>query len=477
MKARTLVFLTAALAWSGCSTSAPPRAEAAVAPTPLPERFAAAPTTTNGELREDWWREFGDPSLDRAVAAALATNHGLVAAAERMAAAVAASGVTRGPLQPTVDAGFDAGRARRVFLGFPFGGGGVPSSTTTTYGVSLNVQWELDIWGRIAAAAQGAAADAEGAAALLDAARLSLVGQVCKAHFAVCEAELQLRLADETVATLRSTAADVRDRYRRGLRPAIDLHQAEANAAEAEAAAAARTDALQRARRQLDLLCGRYPHGEGDGDRVLGLPATLPEVPSMLPSELLLRRPDLAAAERTLAAVGCRVEAAKAALYPRISLTASGGTSSTELKDLVDDDFRVFSIGANLLQPLFRGGADRAEIARQEALQRQALADYRQAVLQAFTEVESALGANDSLDRRRLELAKAARSAATARDLARERWQQGIAEFLAVADGQRQAFGAESARLSSERQRLDNRIDLLLALGGGYRAAATGEKP
>ncbi len=472
---KRVLLPVALLLAASCSTPPPPRATDAQPSVDLPPHYLAAPTDADGALTTDWWRQFGDPDLDAAIAAALAENRDLQGSAARLEAALANTTIAGAAALPQVDASLDAARARRLFLGFPFGGGGVPSSTTTTFGAALNVRWELDLWGRVRSGEQAAIAEAEAAANRHDAARLSLAGQTAKAYFATVEARQQLALAIASTDSIRGTTDDVRDRYRRGLRPALDAHLAETNLANAEASVALRREQLQRALRQLDLLCGRYPAAAANGAAVL--PDRLPPVPTRLPAELLQRRPDLAAAERTLAAAGCRVDTARAALYPRLSLTASAGTNSTEFADLVDEDFRVFSLGANLLQPLFAGGALRAEVAQQQARQRAAIADYQQAVLVAFAEVENALGATLELDRRQLDLARAARSAAAARDLARDRWQQGLTDFLAVADGQRQAFTAEANRIAVARQRLDNHIDLVLALGGGYAATGAGDQP
>jgi NodT family efflux transporter outer membrane factor (OMF) lipoprotein len=268
---------------------------------------------------------------------------------------------------------------------------------------------------------------------------------------------------------------DVRDRYRRGVRPALELHQAETNLANAEAAANQRREQMQRALQRIDVLAGRYPHGASR--TAARLPAGLPAVPAGLPGELLRRRPDLVAGERRLAAAGCRVDAARAALYPRLSLTGSGGTASTDLEDLVDDDFRVWSLGANLLAPLLHGGALRAEVRRQEAVVAEAVAAYAGAVLSAFGEVEGALATEALLGERRAALVRAAQHARSARDLARERWQRGLTDFLAVVDGQRQSFLADSAVIALDRARLENRLDLLLALGGGYDASAQQTTP
>lgn len=471
---RYLVALTILVA--ACATEAPPNSDddlgidtpdawsPTAATTPSPADAPAAEPVV-----EAWWEGFHEPQLDQLVQLALTGNRDLRAAAARLEAAAQSRTIAAAGLLPEVDAGLDILRSRRLFLGFPFGNG-TPSSTTTTMGLSLNLRWELDVWGRIRAGDSAAVADLQAAAADHQGAQLSLIAQTCRAYFEVVEARAQLDLATATVTSVRATTADVRDRYRRGVRPALDVHLAETNLANAEAVVALRRDALQRALRNLDVLVGRYPRG--DAASPSALPTALPTVPTGLPGELLQRRPDLVAAERHLAAAGCRVSAARAALYPRLSLTASGGTSSEQLEDLVDQDFRVWSLGANLLQPLFHGGALRADVARAEARRAEVLANYGGAVLRAFAEVEQTLAADALLAERHAALVRAAEHARQARELARQRWQLGITDFLAVADGQRQSYQADAARITIERLRLENRIDLYLALGGGFATAA-----
>ena len=351
----------------------------------------------------------------------------------------------------------------------------MPRTTVTPSQLSLSVRWELDLWGRLRSLDQAALADQQALLHDLAAARLSLAGQVCRAYFTAVEARQQLVLAERTVAAFAATLEDVRDRFRRGVRPALDVHLAATNLANAEASVAQRREALQRALRQIDVLVGRYPSGLATA--APELPTTPATPPAGLPGELLQRRPDLLAAERRVAAAGGRVAAARAALYPRLSLTASGGTTSLDLEDLVDDDFRFWSFGGNLLAPLFRGGALRAEVRQRDAQRREAFAAYGDAVLRAFAEVEDVLATDGELRQRRTALARAADHAVRALELARERWQLGLTDFLAVADGQRQAFQAQSALIAADRLRLENRIDLFLALGGGYEPEPEGASP
>ncbi|MCA8973739.1 MAG: efflux transporter outer membrane subunit [Planctomycetes bacterium] len=457
---------------AACATEPPPRVDLdhGVA---VPATFAGATADAAPEpdrLEDGWWQAFGDPRLDAMIVAALEHNRDLRAAAARLTAAASSRTIAAAGALPQLDANLTPQRSRRIFVGFPFGGGGVPSSTSTTWGLGLNLRWELDLWGRIRSGEAAAIADVQAAAADHAAARLSLAGQVCKAWFAAIEAGQQLALAQATAKAFRQTAEDVRDRFQRGVRPAIDVHLALTSLHNAEASVAQRREQYDAARRVLELLTGRYP--AASVALSAALPERVPTVPLGLPSDLMLRRPDLVAAERRLAAAGCRVDAARAALYPKLSLTASGGTTSEDLEDLIDTDFRVWSLGANLLQPLFQGGALRADVARNEARLAESLALYGGTMLMAFAEVENALATQARLTERSDSLTAAATHAARAHELARDRWQSGLADFLLVADGQRQSFQSESARLLMQRLRLDNHIDLILSLGGGFAADA-----
>jgi len=444
----------------------------------VPEDWTAQPP--DEKVRPDdpavpvnWWLEFGDERLASLIEIGLTNNQNLRASMARLEAASAAQTIAGAPLLPELDLGLQADRSKRIFLGFPFGGGSAPSSTVTTYGLSLAVRWEVDVWGRLRAADSAALADQQAALEDLRGAQLSLTAQICRAWFAAIETNQQLELASATAEAFAKTHADVLDRFRRGVRPALEVHQAATNLADARASIARRRDLHSRAMRRLDVLIGRYPTGAlSIAD---DLPAKLPEIPVGLPSEILRRRPDLRAAERRVAAAGCRVEAAQAALYPRLALTASGGTQTLELEDLVDTDFRIWSVGANLLEPLFRGGALRAEVRRQQAQRAEAFANYGNTVLTAFAEVEDILNSKSQLVIERDGLVDAARHARYARDLARERWQLGLTDFLSVADGQRRAFLTESARLQVDLQLIQNRIDLLLALGGSFDDASSEE--
>ena len=467
MRAILATAIVLSLTAAAC-VSAPARREPDLG-VPVPERWDSDPDVEAGTIERDWWTAFADPELDAIVAEALEHNYDLQAAAARVEAAAAIAKISGADLYPTLD--FQAGVARQKqnFIGLPIPGDDVPSSTFTSYGVSIATTWEIDLWGRIRSGAAASVADFEAARALLAGARLSVAGQATKAWFAVGEARRQVDLSATTVKAFRQTSERVRTRYERGLRPSLDYRLALANLAGAEANLEARRDRLQIATRQLEILLGRYP-----ADAIAGsddLPPPPEDIPAGLPASLVSRRPDLVVAERRLAAADSRVAEAKAARYPRLALTASGGSATQELSDLVDGNFSIWSLAANLLQPIFQGGRLRANVDLNKANVDEATALYVQDVLLAFGEVESILASGEILTREEGALVTASEQSSAAQRLAEDRYNQGLADIVTVLDAQRWALVAESTLLEVRRLRLENRVDLYLALGGGFDAS------
>ena len=420
-------------------------------------------------VADRWWRDMGTAHLDSLVALALAHNYDLKAAGARLAQAQAQARAAGAPLWPQLGANAHGARRKQNFVGLPIPGGDpdrVLTSKSTSFGVDLTGSWEADLWGRLRAGAQAALADAAGAAADFRAARLSLAAQTARAYFAAVEAGNQVELAHATVKNYRLSAEQIEDRYRRGLRSSLDVRLGRSSLAAAEAIFAQRRQQRDAALRQLELLLGRYPSARiAVGDE---LPAVGGPVPAGLPAQLVGRRPDLVAAERRLAAADRRLAQARRALLPRISLTASAGRSSSALSDLLDGDFSVWNLVGNIAQPLLQGGRLRAGVEQAASAAEQALFAYAQRALRAYGEVETQLRAEGWLAAQERALAAAATEATAARVLAEERYARGLADLIVLLEAQRRAFDAESRLLSVRRQRLDARVGLHLALGGGF---------
>lgn len=434
----------------------------------LPERSAwVSAASTNALVAEAWWTTFGSTNLNATVAEALRENHDLMQALARVDAAVAQARIAGADLQPQAGFGFDAAKRQQVFVGLPIPGGPPAlTSKSTSYGASLNLSWELDVWGRIRAGQSAALATAQASEEDFRGAMESLAAQAARAWVAVIAADHQLRLARATEESFAITAEQIGRRYQSGLRSALDYRLAMNNHASARALVALRTRERQIAVRQLEILLGRYPEGAVGADNEL--PVLDEDIPAGLPSELLERRADLASAERRLASTLARVKEARRALLPRISLTAGGGRTSAELEDLLDASYNMWSLAGNLAQPILQGGRLRANVKLAEARAREALEGYHSIVLRAFGEVETALDSESQLREREAALEEAAFQAGEALRLAEERYFAGLIGFITLMESQRGAFNAETELIRVRQQRLDNRIDLYLALGGGF---------
>lgn len=413
-----------------------------------------------------WWARFEDEELLAVVAEALANNRDLAVSAARVGAAAAQARIAGADLLPSVGLSGTAARNRQVFVGLPVPGGGVLRSTTTSYGVSLDVSWEADLWGRIAAGRDAASAEFAASAEEYEAARHSIAAQTAKAWFAWREALLQADLAARTVANFRRSATIVVERYERGIAAALDMRLAQSDLAASEALLELRGEQVERTGRQLEILLGRYP--AGDLERTAALPA-LPEAPAAgVPSELLRRRPDLRAAESRLMATDARLEEARAALYPRLVLTGSAGRTGESTSDLLDSDFSIWSIAAGLVQPIFEGGRLAAGVDFADARVRESLANYAALVLRAFAEVETILAIEGQLARRESFQAIASDRALAASTLAEERYARGLLDLTDLLIAQRRALETEANLLGVRRERLESRVNLHLALGGDF---------
>lgn len=438
----------------------------------------AAPYTAESEVpagSEGWWHRFDDPRLDAVVQQALEANPDLAVAAARVAQAEAQARIAGAALLPQAEAETTATRARQTLAGLPLPAGAGTGFITNTFGVALNVAWEADLWNRLGSRAQAADFDLLAARADAAAARVSLAGQAAKGYFAVLEAERQADLAARTLALRRATSERVRRRYEAGLVPSLDLRLALTNVSAAAAQLAARRRALQASWRQLESLVGRYPRaGLALAAR---LPATPPQPAAGVPAQLLARRPDLLAAERRVAAAGARIEAARAAFFPQLQLTGSTGRQGNVVADLFDPAFNTWRLAASLLAPVFDGGRRAAELELAQARLAEALASYRGVVLQAFLEAETALAADRLLQEQVQEAEEQLRMARAAAELAEQRYAAGLVDLLTVFEADRQLLDAAARVLQARRERLQNRVDLHLALGGGFAAAGEGDAP
>lgn len=469
---------SALLLW-GCQAT-PPSLRTSEIGVETPSTWSASKVGRAG-VDQAWIERFRDPTLKRLASEAVRNNPDLKTAASRVRVAASTAQIAGAARRPQMNAVLSGNRRKTNFIGFPdfggFGEGGgtgsqpsIISTISDTFGASLDLSWEADLWGRIRAGESAALAEMQAAEADFRAARASLVAQVAKAWFALTEASQQLALAEETVTSFSSTEDVIADRFEIGELDGggtgAQLRLAKSDVASALEQVAQRKDILQQARRQLEVLLGRYPKNLLQEN--LELPRLPSPPPAGLPSELLLRRPDVQAAERRFAAQAQRIEEARLALFPQLSLTASGGTSTDSLRDVLNSDFGVWSLAGNIIQPILTGGRLLAEKTIREEQEGQALASLQSTVLQGFLEVELALEADQYLAERQAALETAVSLAKEADRAARADYRDGVGDILTVLTAQSQALQLSGQLISIRRLRLDNRVNLHLALGGDF---------
>ena len=449
--------------WS-CAPSPPDSSMAAVTGA-APGSWSATKQAKAG-VDDQWVRRFGDRQLNTLVKEALANNQDMRVASERVYRAGEAANIAGAAARPLVKVVGTGNNQKMNFIGFPFGG----SQVVDTYGVNLNVEWELDLWGRVRTGQSAALAEWQAGGEEYRAAQTSLAAQVCKAWFSLAEAHEQVTLAKEALAIRQKTELAVRERFEMSMRAqggsASQLRLAQTDVATAKADLSARSGALESSRRQVELLVGRYPSAKLAGR--MKLPKAPSSPPAGLPSELLLRRPDILAAERRYAATIKRVKEAKLAAFPSIKLTGSTGSSTDALSNIINSNYGVWSVGASATQWLLTGGQVRSEIKIRKSNQREALARLHQTVLHAFGEVEQALASDAWLRRREGEIAEALKLARAASTAAEDDYRDGNGDVLTLFVAQSRRIQLDATYAALRRMRLTNRVDLHLALGGGF---------
>jgi NodT family efflux transporter outer membrane factor (OMF) lipoprotein len=457
MRAVRSILAAALLAsLAGCALKAPPpRGELAKESLPnlkLPSAWAA-PGGAATAVGDRWLATFNDPQLDALVQEALAYNPDLQVAAARVDQAAAYVKLAGALLYPQVNL-----LAR--------GGGKMSGDSSGLQGVGVFLNWELDLWGRVRAGREAAQTQYGSAELDADYARQSLAALVAKSWFLATEARLQKAIAEDIVGASARQLGFAQDRLRVGSGDEYDVALAQASLATYRDSVRNLDLAYQQSLRALEALAGRYPAAAVDVPAQL---AAMPgPVPAGMPSELLERRPDVVAAERRVAAAFYRVEEAKAARLPRISLTAAVTSISSELFVLKQQDDPVWSAGASLLAPLYLGGQLQAQIEIRTAEQKQAVAEYGRVGARAFGEVENALSAGFALEERESLLKQAVAENQRALELANIRYRVGSGDLRAVQQQSLALYAARTALLRVQSERLVQRVNLYLALGGSF---------
>ena len=398
-----------------------------------------------------WWEAFADPILDDLISQVEVSNQDLRAAEARYRQARAAVTSARSGLFPTLGGSADASRSR---------------GTGQRYQVAVDARWEIDVWGRIRRLVEAARAGEEASQADLAAARLSLQAELATNYFQLRVTDTQRDLFDDTVVAFQRNYDMTQNRYRAGVAARVDVVQAETQLLSAQAQAIDLKSARAQLEHAIAVLIGK-PAAAFTLEPVK-LQVHIPDVPPGLPSTLLERRPDIAAAERRMAAANARIGVAQAAYFPALSLTGSAGFASNALSTLFSAPSRFWSIGAGLAGTILDFGARGAQVDISRAQYDEQVALYRQTVLDAFAEVENNLAATRYLAEESRVQAEAARAARESVVLTVNQYKAGTVSFLNVVQVQATQLNEERQTVALLGRRLAANVALIRALGGSW---------
>lgn len=454
---------------------------------PVPSQFKEVPgwsaaVPSDAVAKGDWWLLFADPELDRLERLVEVNNQNVAQYRAAYAAARAVVQENRAALFPTVTGQVNASRSGNLGTGTAIGNGATPGSTTgnvptTTSGggsnsrftAQIGASWEPDLWGRLGNAVSQSRASAQASEGDLLNATLAARAELATDYLQLRGIDAQKDLLDLTVSDYTRALQIARNKYNAGTVARSDVYQAETSLANAQGS---RRD-LDRQRANLEhaiaVLTGQNPSSFALARA--GWNPVVPQVPSTLPSAVIERRPDVAAAERRVAAANANIGIQRAAFFPRIGLSANGGVQSSSLADLFSAPLTFWSLGLSGVQTLLDFGANAARLAQSRAQYDQAAAVYRQTVLTAFQQVEDNLGATAVYADVATRYGEAAAAADQALRIARNQYLSGLVDYTAVITAQNAALSARQARITATVNRQTAAVALVQAIGGSWTDA------
>jgi NodT family efflux transporter outer membrane factor (OMF) lipoprotein len=464
---------------AGCAVGPDYHRPSALGTNALPAQFGDISITNAGDWktaepaaqlpRGAWWKIYSDAELDRLETLAASNNQQIAVAVANFDQARAAVKVAQANFFPQISAAPSATRQRTSANASAIGNNS--SLTYNTFNVSADASWELDVFGRVRRLSESARAQLAATADDLESLKLSIHGEVAIDYFTLRALDAQSEFLNQTVVAYERALELTQSRRKSGVADELDVAQAETQLRNARAQIPA-VD-LQRAqtRHALAVLCGQTATTFALTPATVGS-TNLPVIPLSAPSEWLESRPDISAAERSMAAANANVGVAKAAFYPRILLNGSGGFQSISASTLFDWPSRLWAVGPTLQLPLFTGGLNRAQLASAKAAYDGAVATYRQTVLTAFQDVEDQLAAQHFLASQLDEETSALVSARRALDISINRYKAGVEQYLDVITAQATELTLEQTVIQLRGQRLATSVSLIKSLGAGRNIEA-----
>ena len=470
-RAHAAILAALALLASACTVGPKYQRPTAVVPPAFKETPPAgwkAAQPQDGALKGKWWEIFNDPQLNALEEQVSVSNQTIAQAEANFRNARAAIMVARAARYPTVT-GATSGTVGRQSSNRSFAGRGFATSIVADYLLPLSVSYELDVWGRIRRVIEASVDTAQATAADLETARLLMTSELAADYFQMRGLDADKQLLDSTIGAYQKALQLTSDRYHQGIASRVDVALAQT---QLETTRAQATDTrVQRAQFEhaIAVLTGKSP-----AELTIApapIPAHLPQIPVALPSELLERRPDIAAEERRVAVTNAQIGIVQAAYYPTITLSASAGLESSHLLNWFTWPSRFWSAGSALGGTLFEKGRRRGFVDEAAAAHDAAVAGYRQSVLAAFQDVEDNLAALSILEREAAQEDAAVKAAEDSLNLATVRYKGGIASYLEVITAQGAALADERTAVGILTRRMTASVLLVKALGGGWNAS------
>lgn len=433
----------------------------------VPERYKNATSTSavTTDLNQ-WWKDFNDENLNRLVQEALRNNHDIRLAIERVIEARANVGIKRADLFPTIDVKANISRQKQTFITSQ--SGKRASTLINTYSFTPVASYELDLWGKLSSSEKAAyeklIASEENKKTVVH----TVVADLVTLYLEKVGLERKIAVIISRIKNSKRSLELINRRYRRGLSTYIDLLQAKSHLAETEARLPALKRQLMDLAQRISILMGRYPDSLSTEVTGIDYIGTLQPIKPGLPSELLLRRPDIRAMEAQMRAVFEELKVARARRFPIITLTGSYGWTSDELRNLFKPDSLLWQISTGVLQPLFDAGKLKTAEKAAQSRYRQSIISYGKTVLQAFYEVESALVKRQRLYEEREHLINLLNAAQKTYRAAQSRYERGLVDLLRVLELERLVFQTKERLIDVETTILTNRVFLYRALGGTW---------
>jgi multidrug efflux system outer membrane protein len=466
------VAAAAALAFSGCRVGPDYHPPAA----PLAPSFTGATTPAPAAQQQaigygDWWKVYHDPQLDQLETQADAANQDVRAAVERVQEATAVTGAARSFLYPTISAQPAVGRTREAQNRPNNGNTGGHAATYNDYQLPLVLNYEVDVWGRVRRNIEAARANQQASADDLRIIRLSTEAAVAIDYYQLRETDQELGVVDRLLQEFQQSVQLNESLFQHGLDSQLQVAQARTLLEETDASAQSLKTQRDQLQHALAVLLGKTP----ESFALPPLPTTPPPpaIPVGLPSDLLQRRPDIAEADRNVAAATARIGIAKAAYFPQLSLTGLAGYESSDIGSLLNWQNTIASLASSAVAPIFTGGRLHAGVNQAEAVYRETLAQYSQTVLTSYQQVEDQLSALHHLaDQAKLQK-QAVEDATRAEQIAEDQYQRGLVSYLDVVTAQQTVLFNERTTTQISGQRLVASVVLVKALGGGWAATKT----